>query len=337
MLSDKQEYYKKTGKSLRVTPAKYKMEFPWLKEADALALANAQLHLEQAYRNFFRDPENVGFPRFKSKHGSRASYTTNVVNGNIRLDGRYIRLPKIGPVRIKVHREINDGCELKAVTVSRESTGKYYASLLYQYERSENQVRNNKTEQVLGIDFAMQGMAVFSDGTKAEYPMYYRKAEKKLAGEQRKLSRCKIGSHNYQKQKVRLAKAHEKIRSQRKDFHHKLSHELTEKNDVIVVENLNMRGMSQALHFGKSTMDNGYGSFVNMLEYKLERKQKTFVKIDRFYPSSKLCSCCGKIKEDLKLSDRTYICSCGNIMDRDVNAAVNIRNEGKRILGLGAA
>ena len=106
---------------------------------------------------------------------------------------------------------------------------------------------------------------------------------------------------------------------------------------MIVVENLNMRGMSQALHFGKSTMDNGYGSFVNMLEYKLERKQKTFVKIDRFYPSSKLCSCCGKIKEDLKLSDRTYICSCGNIMDRDVNAAVNIRNEGKRILGLGAA
>ena len=127
MLSDKQEYYKETGKSLRITPAKYKKEFPWLKEADALALANAQLHLEQAYRNFFRDPENVGFPRFKSKHGSRASYTTNVVNGNIRLDGRYIRLPKIGPVRIKVHREINDGCELKAVTVSRANIMRHFS------------------------------------------------------------------------------------------------------------------------------------------------------------------------------------------------------------------
>ena len=150
MLAEKQEYYKETGKSLRITPAKYKKEFPWLKEVDALALSNAQLHLERAYRNFFRDPKNVGFPRFKSKHGSRASYTTNVVNGNIRLDGTHIRLPKIGPVRIKVHREINAGCELKAVTVSRESTGKYYASLLYQYERSENQGRINKTEKEIG-------------------------------------------------------------------------------------------------------------------------------------------------------------------------------------------
>ena len=334
MLAEKQEHYKKTGKSLRVTPAKYKKEFPWLKEVDSLALANAQLHLESAYKNFFRDP-NVGFPKFKSKHSSRFSYTTNVVNGNIYVEGNYIRLPKVGKVKIRLHRGIEEGWRLKSVTVSRESTGKYYVALLYQYECNENQVCKNTGEKVIGIDFAMKGMAVFSDGTKAEYPMYYRKAEEKLSREQRKLSRCKKGSSNYRKQKVRQARAHEHVRNQRNDFQHKLSHRLSEEYDAAAVEDLNMKGMSQALRFGKSTMDNGYGNFLNLLEYKMERNGKTLVKIDRFYPSSKRCSCCGRIKEDLKLSDRTYICPCGNRMDRDVNAAINIREEGKRILGIG--
>ncbi|MCQ2502004.1 MAG: transposase [Lachnospiraceae bacterium] len=331
MLAEKIDHYKKTGKSIRVTPAKYKKEYPWLKEVDSLALANAQLHLESAYRNFFRDPKN-GFPKFKSKHGSRASYTTNVVSNNIRLEKNHIRLPKTGSVRIRVHRKAEEGWRLKSVTVSRETTGRYYAALLYQHECSENQVHSVKEEKVLGMDFAMRGLAVFSDGTRAEYPMYYRKAEKKLAREQRKLSKCQKGSRNYQKQKKRLARVHEKVRNQRNDFQHKLSHKLAKEQDVVAVENLNMKGMSQALHFGKSTMDNGYGSFLNKLEYKLERKGKTFIKIDRFYPSSKRCSCCGKIKEDLKLSDRIYICPCGNEIDRDINAAVNIREEGKRLL-----
>ncbi|MDO4978267.1 MAG: RNA-guided endonuclease TnpB family protein [Eubacteriales bacterium] len=333
MLAEKQRYYKETGKNLRVTPAGYKKEYPWLKEVDSLALANAQLHLESAYRNFFRDPK-TGFPRFKSKHGAKASYTTNVVNGNIRLEGGRIRLPKAGRVKIRVHRGIGEEWILKSVTVSREATGKYYAALLYERERVENQAREHSFEKVLGIDFAMHGMAVFSDGTEAGYPMYYRNTEKKLAREQRKLSRCKKGSRNYQKQRRKVALVHEKIRNQRKDFHHKLSHKLTAEQDVIVTENLNMKGMSRALHFGKSTMDNGYGSFLSMLEYKLERKGKSFVKIDRYYPSSKRCSCCGRIKEDLTLSDRIYRCSCGNRMDRDLNAAINIREEGKRILGM---
>ena len=331
MLSEKQEYYKETGKNLRVTPARYKKEYPWLKEVDSLALANAQIHLESAYRNFFRDPK-TGFPRFKSKHRSKASYTTNAVNGNIRLEGGRIRLPKAGLVKIRVHREIGEEWILKAVTVSREPTGKYYASLLYERERVENQAREHSFEKVVGIDFAMHGMAVFSDGTEAGYPMYYRNTEKKLAREQRKLSRCQKGSRNYQKQKRKVAVVHEKIRNQRKDFHHKLSHKLSEEQDVIVTENLNMKGMSRALHFGKSTMDNGYGRFLSMLEYKLERKGKTFVKIDRYYPSSKRCSCCGRIKENLTLSERIYRCSCGNRMDRDLNAAINIREEGKRLL-----
>lgn len=336
MLWEKQEYYKETGKNIRITPAKYKKEFPWLKEVDSLALANAQLHLETAYKNFFRNPD-AGFPKFKSKHGSRESYTTNVVNGNIYLEGTYLRLPKVGKVKLRIHRNVEEGCRLKSVTISKESTGKYYAALLYQCACIENQVHEDKIENVLGIDFAMHGMAVFSDGTKADYPMYYRQAEKKLAREQRKLSKCQKGSCNYQKQKVRLARAHEKIRNQRSDFQHKLSHRLSEEYDVIAVESLNMKGMSHALKFGKSTMDNGYGRFLNQLAYKMERNGKKLIKIDRFYPSSKRCSCCGKIKTDQKLSDRVYRCSCGNIMDRDLNAAINIRDEAIRILGIGVS
>ena len=331
MLSEKQEYYKESGKSLRVTPAKYKKEFPWLKEVDSLALANAQLHLETAYKNFFRD-KSVGFPKYKSKHKSKASYTTNVVNGNIRVGQGRIRLPKVGDVKIRLHRKVEDNWRLKSVTISRETTGKYFAALLYQYECNENQVQEKRDKRMLGIDFAMHGLAVFSDGTKAEYPMFYRKAETRLSREQRKLSKCQKGSNNYSKQKKRLARVHDKIRNQRNDFQHKLSHRLVEEYDVIAVEDLNMKGMSQALHFGKSTMDNGYGAFLSKLEYKLDRRGKKLVKIDRFYPSSKRCSCCGKIKDDLKLSDRVYICSCGNRMDRDINAAINICNEGRRLL-----
>jgi len=333
MLAEKTEYYEKTGKSIRVTPARYKEEYPWLKEVDSLALANAQLHLEQAYRNFFRNP-SIGFPRFKRRHGSHASYTTNYVNGNIRLEGNRIRLPKAGYVKTKVHREIREDWKLKSVTISREATGKYYASILYECVCDENQAQAAGIENVVGIDFAMHGLAVFSDGTRADYPMYYRKAEKKLAREQRKLSRCEKGSRNYEKQKRKVAGVHEKTRNRRKDFHHKLSHRLSEEADAVIVENLNMKGMSQGLNLGKNTMDNGYGEFLNMLEYKLERKGKAFVKVDRFFPSSKMCSCCGTVKSELSLSERIYKCGCGLEIDRDLNAAINIRKEGCRILGI---
>ena len=190
MLADKKEEYQKTGKMLRNTPAQYKEEYEWLKEADSLALANTQLHLETAYRNFFRDPK-IGFPKFKAKHHSPDSYTTNVVNGNIVLNGRRLRLPKMGSVRIIVHREIPSEGRLKSVTVTREPSGKFYASLLYEMPVCENQTGGViRADRVLGVDFAMADLAVFSDGTRAGYPRYYRQGEEKLAREQRKLSRC---------------------------------------------------------------------------------------------------------------------------------------------------
>ena len=292
MLADKMEHCKKEKKMLRNTPASYKKEYPWLKEVDSLALANVQMHLESAFHKFFREP-SAGFPRPKSKKSSRKSYTTNVVNGNIFLEG------------------------------------KYFASLLF---CCENQTAEKRpAEKFIGIDFAMQGMCVFSTGKRAEYPMFYRNTEKKLAREQRKLSRCQKGSQNYKKQKKRVALCHEKIRNQRKDFQHKLSASLAESFDAVCVEDLNLKGMAGGLHLGKGVHDNGYGLFLSMLEYKLEERGKYLIKVDRYFASSKICSVCGKKKEELSLADRIYYCECGNRMDRDVNAAVNIMNEGKRI------
>ena len=342
MLADKTEMYEKTGKRKRLTPAGYKKDHPWLKEVDSLALANVQLHLEAAYKKYFSQ-EKAGHPKFKSKHRSRKSYTTNVVNGNIRIEGGKLRLPKAGHVKIRCHREIPEDYVLKSVTVSMEPSGKYYAALLYEYPVSENQAGGKNmadreragtggTPDVLGIDFAMQGMAVFSDGSRAGYPMYYRKAQERISREQRKLSRCRKGSRNYRKQQRILAKCYEKVRNQRKDYLHKLSRKIADGHDAAAVEDIDMKGMSRCLKFGKSVMDDSYGAFRNMLGYKLKDQGKELVVVGRFFPSSRMCSRCGHVKKELRLDERIYRCGCGNCMDRDVNAAVNIREEGCRIL-----
>ena len=333
MLNDKIQEYEKTKKMLRNTPAMYKNEYPFLKEVDSLALSNVQLHLEKAYKNFFRDTK-IGFPKFKSKHRSRNSYTTNVVNRNIKVEEHQIKLPKLKWIPMKKHREIPAECRLKSVTVSMEPSGKYFASLLYEKPDCENQAteKDYRTAKILGIDYAMKGMAVFSDDIGEENIGYFRRNEQNLAREQRKLSRCVKGSRNYDRQKKRVAICHEKIRNQRKDFLHKLSKKIADQYDVVAVEDINMQTMSQCLNFGKSVSDNGYGKFREMLEYKLRWQGKEMVKIDRFFPSSKRCSRCGKIKKELKLSERIYRCECGNEMDRDQNAAINIREEARRML-----
>ena len=333
MLNDKIREYEKTKKMLKHTPAMYKKEYPFLKEVDSLALANVQLHLEKAYKNFFRDPK-IGFPRIKSKHHSRNSYTTNVVNGNILVESKRIRLPKLKWVAMKKHREPAEGLCLKSVTVSMEPSGKCFASLLYEGDSCENQAAepDYSTARILGIDYAMQGMAVFSEKIETEEAGFFRKNEKRLAMEQRKLSRCVRGSHNYELQKKKVAKCHEKIRNQRRDYLHKLSRKIADGYDAVAVEDIDMKAMSQCLHFGKSIQDNGYGIFREMLDYKLVWKGKKMVKVDRFFSSSKKCCQCGRIKKELKLSERVYHCACGNEMDRDRNAAINIREEARRML-----
>ena len=331
MLSDRKQA-EREGKKLRPQPAMYKDEFPWLKETDSLALCNVQLALEAAVRNHYERP-GTGYPNFKSKHHSRKSYTTNAVNGNIRIEGKKIRLPKAGTVRIRIHRKIPESWKLKSVTVSKDPSGKYYAALLFELPESENQTsRRTEERRYLGIDYAMDGLAVLSDGTRADYPKYYRQSQEKLAREQRRLSHCEQGSRNYEKQKRRVAKVHEKVRNQRRDFLHKFSRELAEAYDVIGVEDIDMRAMSRGMHFGRSVMDNGFGMLRNFLAYKLAEHGGKLVKVDRWFASSKQCSCCGRVKEKLALNERIYVCSCGNVMDRDVNAAVNIKKEAMRLV-----
>lgn len=330
MLSDKIKHYEETKQKLNNTPAQYKKEFEWLKEVDSLALANAQINLQTAYNNFFHSPK-AGFPKFKSKKSNRRSYTTNYVNGNIKLTNGLLTLPKVGKIKIKQHRQIPSDYKLKAVTVSQTPSGKYYASILFEYE---NQAPQRKPQTFLGLDFSMHELYKDSNGNEPQYPRYYRQAEKKLAREQRKLSLMQKGSNNRNKQRVKVAKLHERVANQRKDFLHKQSRQIANAYDCVCIEDLDMKAMSQSLHFGKSVSDDGWGMFTTFLAYKLEEMGKQLVKVDKFFASSQTCSMCGyKNSETKDLSVRTWDCpNCGTHHDRDINAAKNIRNESIRLI-----
>ena len=329
MLSDRIDYYEDTGKSLNNSPAMYKTEYEWLKEVDSLALSNAQLNLNKAYKNFFRTP-SIGFPKFKSKKRNHFSYTTNYVNNNIRIEGKHLILPKLKGVKVKQHRQIPEDYNLKSVTIGKTPTGKYYASILYEYDEKIEKV---EISQAIGLDFSMKELYVGSDGNSAYYPKYYIKSLDQLKKLSKQLSNCKKGSKNRKKLRLKVAKLHEKVANQRKDFLHKHSRQIVNVYDVVCVEDLNMKAMSKSLKFGKSVMDNSYGAFLSMLEYKLKEQGKHLIKIDKWFPSSKKCSSCEYVKSELLMSERIYICdACGLVLDRDYNASINIKEEGLRQL-----
>jgi putative transposase len=252
------------------------------------------------------------------------------VNNNIKLENGNITLPKIGKIKVKQHRNIPDNYILKSVTVSQTPSGKYYASILFEYE---NQVPQTEMQKFLGLDFSMHELYVDSNGNCPEFPRYYRLSEKKLKKEQRKLSNMVKDSKNREKQRIKVSKLHERVSNQRRDFLHKRSRQIANAYDCVCIENLNMQAMAQSLNFGKSVSDNGWGMFTAFLKYKLEDLGKRLVKIDKFFASSQICSACGYQNPDTKdLSVREWICPCCRTHhDRDMNAAVNIRNEGMRI------
>ncbi len=326
MLGDKIEYYKETKEKLNNTPAQYKKEFEWLKEVDSLALANAQMNLQTAYNNFFRSPK-TGFPKFKSKKKNKNSYTTNNQNGTINIIDKQIKLPKIGLVKMKQHRVIPSEQKIKSATISKTPSGKYYISILVEYDFIPPIISLDKNK-ALGLDYASHSFYVDSQNREADYPKFYRIALDKLAKEQRKLSLMKYSSNNYYKQKLRVAKLHEHISNQRKDWIHKLSTTLAKEYDYICVEDINMQNMAQSLKLGKSTNDNGFGMFRTILGYKLSERGKMLVKIDKWFPSSKMCRFCGNINKELTLADRIWTCICGEVINRDENAAINIMNVG---------
>lgn len=341
MLADKIENYKTTGKFGSQTPAMYKEEYPYLREVDSLALANVQLNLQGAMRNCFDKSrkKRTGFPRFKSAKHSRKSYATNNQHDSIRIvDDRHVRLSKVGNVRAVIHRAPATDWVIKSATVSQDGDGKYYVSVLFEYETKIIPVP--VSDNVIGLDYASDGLYVDDRGNVGTHRKCFRDSQKKLAMEQRRLSR-KVGSgknqkksNNYIKQLRKVNRLQRHIANQRLDNLHKISTEIANQYDVVCVESLNMKAMSnRGFGNGKATMDNGYGMFCNMLEYKLELRGKHFVKVDKWFPSSQLCHECGKRHPEMKdLSVRTMKCDCGLTMSRDQNAAINIKNEGLRIL-----
>lgn len=315
----------------------WKNDFPWLREVDKFALTNSLYNLDRAQINFFEGRASA--PKFKSRK-DKQSYTTNFTNGNIKVippsKGKTpiggIQLPKLGVVRANIHRLPQEGWILKSATVTRTPSGKYFASLLYSFLKEIPDV-NPESETVLGLDYSSPHFAVNSFGEPYDPPKWFRKSEGRLAREQKKLSRMTPGSYNYQKQRLVVARIHEHIANQRKDYAHQLSREIANSCTTVCVEDLDLNAMKQSLNFGKATSDAGFGMFRTFLEYKLKEQGRYFVKVDKWFPSSKTCNYCGGYYKDLQLGQETWECPhCHRIIKRDPNAALNIRDEGFRMI-----
>lgn len=315
-----------------------KKEFLWLRDVDSTALESANNALATAFSNFFA--KRAKLPTFHKKQLNE-SYTSRKIQGtnNIALGSKYVKLPKLGYVKAKIHRLPGPNWLIKSATVSRDSDGKFYVSILFEFDEPVNAYVAD-THNAIGLDYASDGLYVDNNGNVGTNHKYYRESHARLAKAQRKLSRMRGSkkhepkSSNYLKQLRKVNKIHRHIANQRKDNLHKLSTEIANRYDVVCVEDLNMRAMSnKGFGNGKATMDNGYGSFVSMLDYKLSARNKYLIKVGKWYSSSQLCHACGTLHPEMKdLKIRTMRCDCGLVIGHDQNAAINILNEGLRIL-----
>lgn len=329
-LDQKKTVYETEKKSMSKTACnndlnrRLKQEYPWLKEVDKFALTNAVWHLNDAFRKFFK--EGAGYPKFKSKHGHYDSYTTNFTNHNIKADFEKgtIQLPKLRQVKAKLHREFTG--QIKSATVSRVPSGKYYVSVLVETEDLETAPFSDKS---VGIDMGIHEFLVDSAGNHVQNPKYMKKYEKKLAKEQRKLSHKKKRSRNWEKQRIKVALVHEKIRNAREDFSDQLSAQMVRENQIIISEDLQIRNMVKNRHLAGAVIDASWGNFIKKLEYKSRWRGRTCHKVSPWYASSQICSVCGEKNPEVKLlSVREWECECGAVHQRDENAAKNILQKG---------
>ena len=325
-LADMCELYKTTGKTKNITPATYKKEYPFLKDVDSLALCNAQLSRNAAFKAFFR--KQNAFPKYKSKRNDQ-SYTTNN-QGSVKFsnNNRYISIPKCPRIRIKKHRDFFG--VIKSITVSKTTDEKYYISLLVE-ECSES---INLCDNAIGLDLGIKELIIDSNGNKYKNHKYLTKSMNKLAKEQRKLSHMVKGSINRNKQRIKVARLHKKIEHQRNDYLHKLSRHIIDENQVICIEDLKVKNMSKNHKLARSINDASLSRFISMLIYKANWYGNVIVKVPTNYPSSQLCSYCNyqnPLTKDLKV--RKWTCpQCGSVHDRDINAAKNILRKGIEIL-----
>ena len=301
-----------------------KKEYEWLKDVDKFALTNAIYNMDAAYRKFFK--EHAGYPKFKSKRDNHKSYTTNYTNENIVVDfekGR-VKLPKLKMVKAKPPREFEG--QIKSATISQMPSGKYFVSILVE----EEQVELPKVEKSVGIDLGIKDLVITSDGEKIDNLKLIKKYENKLVRQQRKLAHKQKRSKNREKQRIKVAKIYEKIANTRNDYLHKISHKLINENKVIVSEDLSVSNMVKNANLAKSISDCGWSELTRQLQYKADWYGRTYVKIGRFVPSSQTCHVCGYKNEETKdLTVRKWTCpQCQTEHDRDINAAINIQNEG---------
>ena len=302
------------------TPAQYKKDYPFLKEVDSLALANEQMNLDKAYKNFFRD-KSVGFPKFKSKKINRFNYTTNNQNGTINIEGSFIKIPKLkSKIKIVLHRQFKR--LIKSATISKTPSNQYYISILVDTENIQLPKNDNK----IGIDLGLKEFAICSNGDRFDNPKNLRKSEKKLAKLQKDLSRKNKGSNNRYKARLKIAKLHQRIANQRKDFLQKLSTKIISENQVIVLEDLKVKNMLQNHKLAKAVSEVSWAEFRRMLEYKATWYGREIIIAPSNYASSQLCSNCGYKNSDVKnLALRNWTCpECGANHDRDINASINL-------------
>ena len=328
-LSDMNDIYKASKKYEDITPAGYKEDYPFLKEVDSLALSNAQMNRNAAFKAFFKG--NNKFPKYKSKRNDQSYTTYNGNNGtSVRFsdNGRYITVPKCKRIRIKKHRDF-EGI-IKSVTISKTRDDKYYISLLVETDIKPLPKANNS----IGLDLGVKNLVISSNGLKYKNHKYLAKIEDKLAKEQRKLSRMVKGSSNRNKQRIKVARLHKHINNQRNDYLHKLSKHIIDENQVICVEDLKVMKMSKDNDYNKYMLDASMSRLLTMLTYKAKWYGRILVKIPSNFASSQLCHVCGYKNTITKgLNIRKWTCpECGTIHDRDINAAKNILSKGIEIL-----